>query len=469
MRKFWRVPFLACSLACFTATAADFNQIDWKKLAPEILDHYSSLIRIDTSNPPGNETKAATYLKQVLEKEGIPAKIYAMEPARGNVVARLKGNGSKRPLLIMGHTDVVGVQRDKWTVDPFSAIRKDGYIYGRGSIDDKDKVTACLMVMLLLKRMNVPLDRDVIFLAEAGEEGTTTVGIDYMAREHWPEIEAEYAITEGGGGESRDGKPRFVGIATTEKVPRGARLVAHGTAGHGSVPRPDNAVVRLANAVGKIAAWQPPMRLNDTTRAYFERLATISNPQQAARYNHISDPARAPEIERYFAEHELSHNSILRTSISPTIIRAGFRSNVIPSEAEATLDIRSLPDENMEKFYDSMRRVIGDTSVEVVPNKEYRAAGPPSRIDTDMFRAFEKAAKKVYPGAITLPSMLTGATDNSELRAKGVQAYGFGPVIDEKDRLSNGAHSDDERLAESAFLKMVEFVWTSVVEVAAKP
>ncbi|MEO8129560.1 MAG: M20/M25/M40 family metallo-hydrolase [Bryobacteraceae bacterium] len=423
-----------CILALFalSANAAERHPVEWQKLAPEILEKYTRLVRIDTSNPPGNETKAADYLKSVLEREGIPTKSFALEPSRANLVARLKGNGKKRPLLLMGHTDVVGVQRNKWTVDPFSALKKDGYIYGRGTNDDKHIVAACLMVMLLLKRANVPLDRDVIFLAEAGEEGTTQVGIDFMVKQHWNEIEAEYAITEGGGGAARNGRARYVSITTTEKVSRGVKLAAHGAAGHGSVPRPDNAVAHLAMAVGKLAAWQPPMRLNDTTRTYFERLATISTPAEANRYNHVADPAQTTGIQAYFAANELQHNSILRTSVVPTMLNAGFRSNVIPSEAEATLDVRALPDEDMSKFYAEMKRVINDASVEIIQVKGGRPAGKPSSMDTDMFRALENAARKVYPGAITLPAMLTGATDMAQLRARGVSAYGFGPVIEEK-------------------------------------
>ncbi|HEY2015452.1 MAG TPA: M20/M25/M40 family metallo-hydrolase, partial [Bryobacteraceae bacterium] len=244
-----RFALLAATLATPSLFAADQYPVDWKQQQSEILEHYSNLIRIDTSSPPGNETKAAQYLKTVLEREGIPAQIYELEPGRGNVVARLKGNGSKKPLLVMGHLDVVGVQKEKWTVDPFAALRKDGYVYGRGSIDDKDKVTSALMTMLLLKRMKVPLDRDVIFLGEAGEEGGANVGIGFMVNQHWNDIECEIAITEGGSAMSRDGQVRTIEIATTEKVPRGVRLVAHGQAGHGSRPRLDNPLSHLAEAV----------------------------------------------------------------------------------------------------------------------------------------------------------------------------------------------------------------------------
>ena len=282
----------------------DRYPINWAKTSAETVEHYVNLLRIDTSNPPGNETKAANYLKGVLEREGIAAQLYSLEPDRANLVARIKGNGAKKPLLLMAHTDVIGVQREKWSVDPFAAIRKDGYIYGRGAQDDKDNLTACLMTLLLLKRNHVKLDRDVIFLAESGEEGTARVGIDYMVEHHWSEIQAEFALSEGGYVSSRGGKVRFVEITTTEKVPRGLRLVARGLAGHGSRPRPDNAIVRLAGAVAKFGAWQPPARLNDTTRTYFERLASISPPEEAYRYNHVGDKSKQPEIEKYFSQHE---------------------------------------------------------------------------------------------------------------------------------------------------------------------
>jgi acetylornithine deacetylase/succinyl-diaminopimelate desuccinylase-like protein len=450
------------------ALAADRFPVDWTKINPELLEHYSDLIRIDTSNPPGNETKAVNYVKAILDREGVPNQVFALQPDRANLVARLKGNGSKRPIIVMGHLDVVGVQREKWPVDPFAAIRKDGYIWGRGTLDDKDNLSTGMMLMVMLKRMNVPLDRDVIFVAEAGEEGTSSVGIGFLVEKHWDAIDAEYALAEGGGGSLLDGKVRYVNISTTEKVGRQTRLIAHGTAGHGSMPRLDNAVVRIADAVAKAGSWEPPMRLNDTTRTYFERLATVSTPEEADRYNHVADPQRSAAIQKYFAEKELSHYSMLRTSVVPTIIKAGFRQNVIPSEAEATLDIRALPDEDMTKFYEELRRVIHDPNVEVLATGlASRPSSPPSRLDSEMFHVLENAARQTYAGALTLPSMLTGATDMAQLRAKGVQSYGIGPVIDEKDRNSGGAHSDDERLLESSLYKFLEFQRKAVTEIAA--
>jgi acetylornithine deacetylase/succinyl-diaminopimelate desuccinylase-like protein len=448
-----------------TSFAADF---DWKRLNAETLEHFSNLIRIDTSSPPGNETLAVGYISKVLDKESIPYQIFTLEKDRANLVARIKGNGSKKPIIVMGHTDVVGVQRDKWTMDPFAAIRKDGYIYGRGANDDKDQLTAALMTIIAIKRANVTLDRDVIFIAEAGEEGESRVGIGFLVDKHWDAIEAEYCIAEGGSIVQRNGKVIYSAVASTEKVPRGVTLTARGTAGHGSIPREDNAVAHIAQAVAKLAQWEPPMRLNDTTRTYFERLAMVSSPQDAQRYKDLFVKSKSAAAQKYLRENEQQNYSILRTSVVPTIIRAGFRTNVIPSETTATLDIRALPDEDIDRFYDQMRAVINDKQVDLQPSRySMRPAGTPSPLDSDLFKALEKVTKEMFPGAIVMPTMLTGATDMAQLRAKGVKAYGIGPIFDEKDRMTGGAHSDDERVLEEGLYKVMEMTLRAVMEVAA--
>src|SRR5712671_5998407 len=218
-----------CSGLVFSQQPPDFAAAQ-----TEAVKFLSDLVKIDTSNPPGNETRAAEYIKSVLAAEGITAQIFESAPGRGNLVARLKGNGKKKPLLLMGHLDVVGVERDKWTMDPFAATIKDGYLYGRGSVDDKSMDAANLEVFLLLHRTNVPLDRDVILLAEAGEEGTSQFGIDFMVAKHWEEIACEYALNEGGDIVEENGRVQYVAVSTTQKVPRGFSLVAKGTSGHGS-------------------------------------------------------------------------------------------------------------------------------------------------------------------------------------------------------------------------------------------
>ncbi len=458
--------FFAC--LCLLASSAGAQQpypVDWARLSPEILQRFTELLRIDSSNPPGGETKVAKALQAMLQHDGIPSQLFALEPSRANLVARIKGNGSRRPILIMGHTDVVGVQRERWSVDPFAAIPKNGMITARGASDDKPHVVAGLMVLALLQRMHVKLNRDVIFLAEAGEEGTSQFGIDYMVKEHWPEIDAEFALAEGGATIEMNGRVHHVLISTTEKVPRTMRLVAHGDAGHGSQPTPDNAVVHLAQAVARAGTWQTPARLNETTRAYFRGLAALSTPEDAERFRAILDPAHHADADRYFRQHDPGHYSILRTSVVPTIIKGGFRNNVIPSEAEATLDVRALPDEDIPHFIAELKKVIDDPSVEIIPPQPGgRPASPPSRTDTVMFRALEKTSRRMFD-APTLPSMLTGATDNAQLRAKGVQAYGVGPISPAGQGALGAAHSDNEQISIRAVEKLVEYIWNVVLEV----
>ena len=450
-----------------SVAGAQTPSVQWQKQNAEILRHYRSLVQIDSSSPPGNETKVVDYLKQVLEAEGIPTRTFALDPARANLVARLKGNGSKRPLLILAHTDVVPVQREKWPVDPFGAVLKDGYVWGRGSVDDKPVLAANLMVMLLLKRGGAALDRDVIFLAESGEEADVAgVGINFMVKQHFDEIDAEFALTEGGSTTLANGRVSAVNIGTAEKVPARVRLVAKGTSGHGSVPRVDNPIVRLGAALQKLGTWETPMRLNETTRTSVEKLASMSPPEEAARYRALLDPQRAGAVQRYLAEHEPGHYSMLRTSVVPTMLRAGVGPNVIPSEAEATVDIRALPDENIPKFYESMQRIIGDPSIAIVPLPATRPASPASRLDTEMYRVLEQVSLRMYPGATVLPSMSTGASDQAQLRAKGLQSYGIGAAATIEDRTNFGAHSDVERLLESSLYKFVEFTWSAVTEMA---
>jgi acetylornithine deacetylase/succinyl-diaminopimelate desuccinylase-like protein len=459
MKLAWILPISACA-ACAQSS------IDWNAQKTEILKHYRDLVQIDTR--AGHETKAVEYIRQVLEGEGIPTKTFALDPARANLVARLKGNGSKRPILILAHTDVVGVQPEKWPVDPFSAAIKDGYVWGRGSLDDKPVLTANLMTMLLLKRNHVALDRDVIFLAESGEEADTAgVGINFMVKDHYDEIDAEYSLTEGGGATIEGGKVTIMSIGTAEKVPARVRLVANGTSGHGSVPRLDNALIHLGAAVATVGRWQTPMRLNDTTRAYFEKLATISAPEKAARYNALLNPKTADAAQLYLRENEPQFYSMLRTSVVPTMLAAGVGANVIPSQAEATLDIRALPDEDITKFYAEMAKIIHDPQVSIVPLPATRPPSPATRLDTEMYRVLEQVSKRMYSGVTVIPNMSTGASDKAQLRAKGQQSYGIGPATTRQDSANFGAHSDVERLAEPSIYPFIEFVWNAVTEVAA--
>ena len=458
----------ACALAAVAAFAQVPGQPDWTAIDAETLRHFQALVRADTTSPPGNEKPAADYVAEVLQREGIPVQTFALEARRPNVVARLKGNGRKRPLLIMGHTDTVNVDPAKWMHPPFSATRDGGYIYGRGTLDDKDTVTAGLMVMLMLKRGGVPLDRDVIFLAEAGEEGDTRVGIEFMVNQHFGEIDAEYCYAETGEVNREGGRVRFATVQTVEKLPRAIELIARGPAGHGSVPLKTNAVAHLSSAIAKVAAWKPPISLNDTTGTYFKRLAAISTPEAAKRYRDVLslDPKLSGPADDYLLEFEPRHASMLRSSLSPNMIQAGYRINVIPSDATATFDVRVMPDENLDAFLAQVRTVVNDPAVEVRwAARSTRPAGT-SPLNTEAYKVIEAAVTKHYQ-TTTLPTMSTGATDMAFLRAKGVNCYGVGPAIDVEDAPKGfGSHSDQERILESELYRYVRFYWEIATNLA---
>jgi acetylornithine deacetylase/succinyl-diaminopimelate desuccinylase-like protein len=458
-----RLRWSALALAVLaTAAPAGEAPLDWAKVEAESLQHYQALVRLDTSDPPGNESRVAEYLKQVLDREGIPAQLFEAEPARANLVARLKGNGRKRPVLLMSHEDVVRADPAKWKFPPFAATRDAGYIYGRGTVDDKDNLTAALMTLLLLKRSGITPDRDVILLAEAGEEAATRVGVEYMVREHYPAIEAEYCLAEGGLTVRSAGKVLFTQVQTAEKRPNPVVLTATGTSGHASIPRLDNAVVRLSAAVAALGKWKPPLRLTETTREYFTRLAAISSPDDAARYRALLKPEspQALAAADYLAEHDPTKAAMLRSTLSPTLLTAGLQVNAIPSEAKATIDVRQLPDEDTGAYLELMRKVVNDPAVKVEYNgQNLRPAGTPARVNTEMFAAIEAAVKRNY-NAPAIPTMGTGATDMAFLRKQGIQCYGVSAAVDVEDvQLGFGAHSDQERILESELHRFVKFTW----------
>src|SRR5215213_7174904 len=387
-----RLALLLIALAPSALIAQPPSSPDWTRLQDETMQHFQAVLRIDTRNPPGNETVLVEYLKQVLEKEGIPAQIVGSDQKRANVVARLKGNGSKKPLLVMGHSDTVTTDDAKWKFPPLSATREGGYVYGRGTVDDKDNLTAALMTMLLLKRLNVPLARDVIFVSEAGEEGSSGIGIGYLVKDQFPLIDAEYCLAEGGGVVRIGGQVKYATVQTLEKIPRGIELVSHGISGHGSVPLKSNAIVHLAGAVAKIGDWRPEVRFNETTGTYFRKIAAISPPEVAKYYRDVlsTDPKVRAAADEWLFENEPRHSSMLRTSVSPNIFTGGYRSNVIPSEAKATLDVRALPDEDPASFLEAVKRVINDPAIEVrFTGGNERQPGKEARLDNELYKALE--------------------------------------------------------------------------------
>jgi len=463
-----RIPVFPAILVGFLAVTAGAQTTspspDPDKAQAEAAHFLADLVRIDTQDPPGNESRVAEYLQKTLQAEGIDSEMLETVPGRNSLVARLKGDGSKRPLLIMAHEDVVPVDRARWTVDPFAAIEKDGLLYGRGVSDDKAMLAANLETFLQLKRLNVPLARDVIFLAEASEEMSSPAGMSALVERYWDKINCEFSLNEGGGALVENGKIKYIGVGTAEKLPRGVTVQATGSSGHGSVPRVDNAVTHLAAAVAKAGTWETPSRLNETTREFFQRLATISSPDEAAWYKHVLDP----KVQSELRVKKPQYYSMLRTSVVPTMLKAGIKENVIPPTAEGTLDIRALPDEDLGKFREMLAQVINDPQVKVVASDATYSMPPssPSQLHTEMFIALQHAQRLVVPDAVTLPTMGTGATDSSFLRTKGVQAYGIGvPKTEEESRT---VHGNDERIEIKQLGTFLRFEWAAVTEVAGK-
>ena len=468
-QSFSRVLAGALVAASCLAQAPPQPQANLSKVEDDAILWLANLIRINTSNPPGNELAAAKYLAGVLEGEGIAAEVLESAPGRGIVVARLQAGPIPEPsraLLLLAHTDVVGVQKEKWSVDPFGGIIKGGYLYGRGAIDDKGMVAANLAVLIALKRAGVRLNRDVIFLAEGDEETDGEFGMVFAIDKHWDKVASGFALNEGGRVILKSGKVEYVAVQATEKVPVNVEVIASGTSGHASMPRGDNPIVHLAAAIAKIGGYETPFHPTVMTRRYFEQLAPVEDSEISKWMRALETPDRAEHAARVLAEASPMWNSMLRDTIAPTILRAGFRANVVPSEARATVNVRLLPGDSIESLLAELTKLVNDPTVRFEPEVSSRPPAPPSSLDTDLYKTIERVAPQVFPGAMVPPMISTGATDSSFLRLHNVQAYGLlpFPLTEEDERRM---HADDERIPLESFRKGVEFLYRVVAEFAA--
>jgi acetylornithine deacetylase/succinyl-diaminopimelate desuccinylase-like protein len=365
----------------------------------------------------------------------------------------------------MGHLDVVGVDQAKWSVDPFSAVIKDGYLYGRGAIDDKSMTIANLAVLIALKRSGARLNRDVIFLAEGDEENGGEFGMKFATEKHWDKIACGYAINEGGDVITANGKVQYVGIQASEKVAVNVDVIAKGTSGHASVPRKDNPVTHLAVAIGKIGNFETPVQFNSVTRAYFEGIASIQDEETSKWMRALESADRGDHAARWVSDANPVWNSMLRDTISPTMLQAGIRKNVIPPDARAVLNIRLLPGNTVSPLLAKLQTLVNDPEIqfEVQPNAGETA--PSSSVTSDFYNMISQVAKQQFPGAVAVPEMSTGATDSVPLRLRNVQAYGLLPFpMSESDRVR--MHSDDERLPVDSFRKGIDFLYGVVSDFA---
>ena len=441
---------------------------EWRAVGDEAAQLLSQYLRINTTNPPGNERRTADWLAAVLARDGITAQVFEPAPGKANLYARLRGDGSARPIILLNHMDVVLASPEYWSVNPFGGLIKDGYIWGRGAQDMKGEGIAELMTLLVLKRAGVELKRDVIFLATADEEVGQGVGAGWFV-EHHPELvrDAEFLVNEGGTirlGEDR--RVEYYGVGTTEKSPFWLQLVARGTAGHGSRPTPDNPVHRLIRGVARVAAYQTPLLVTPPVDRYFHDLATIEpDAQRRAWFQDIRAALRDTGTARAVTA-DLTYNALLRNTISITGLRGSDKTNVIPPVATATLDVRLLPGQDPQAFLADLGRVVGDTGITIRPDGPNWPATE-SPIDTDLFRAIVAAAHARHPGVLVTTPPLAGFTDSHFFRNLGIASYGVSPFpISEAD--SRGVHGNNERLSLDALTFGVRFLYDVIAQVAAK-
>jgi acetylornithine deacetylase/succinyl-diaminopimelate desuccinylase-like protein len=430
----------------------------------EAISWLQGFMRINTTNPPGNELVAAKYLADILQKNGIQSEIFESTPGRGILVARLAASAvtdPSRALLLMGHLDVVGVDKTKWTVDPFGAVLKDGYIYGRGAIDDKSMTIANLAVFIAIKRSGMRLTRDIIFLSEGDEEAGGETGMKFAVEKHWDKIAAGYALNEGGHIELKDGKVQFVAIAASEKVPVNVDVIATGTSGHASLPRKDNAVVHLGAAIAKIGSYETPVQFNTVSHAYFEGLAKVEDAETAKWMESLDTADRGEHAARYLSNTNPLWNAMLRDTISPTMLQAGIRVNVIPAEARGAMNIRLLPGNQIEPLLGKLRTLINDPEVRLEVQPGEIETAPSSSLDSELYGSITRVAGQVFPGAAAFPMMDTFATDSARLRLRNVQAYGLLPFpLTPEDEWR--MHGEDERIPVTSFQKGIDFLFAIV-------
>jgi acetylornithine deacetylase/succinyl-diaminopimelate desuccinylase-like protein len=425
-------------------------------------------MRINTTNPPGNEIAAAKYLADILQREGITSEIFESAPGRGFLVARLSATAVPNPsraLLLMGHLDVVGADKSKWTVDPFAGVIKDNYLYGRGSIDDKGMTIANMAVLIALKRSGARLDRDVILLAEGDEEAGGEFGIKFAVDKHWDKIAAGFALNEGGPVMVKNGKVLYVGLQATEKVAENIDVIATGTAGHASVPRKDDPVTHVAAAIAKIGTFETPVQFNSVTRAYFDGLAKVEDEETSKWMRALEEADRADHAARWISDADPVWNSMLRDTIAPTMLQAGIRPNVVPSEARGVVNIRLLPGNQLQPLLSKLQQAVNDPQIRFETEANGGQAAPSSSPSSELCASITRVAAQEFPGAPVLPYMSTFFTDSAPLRMRSVQAYGLLPFpLTQDDALR--MHGNDERIPLDSFRKGVEFLYHVVTDFA---
>jgi len=445
----FRLRLALSALLLPVALDAQARSIDWDSLARESQSVLSAYLRVNTTNPPGNEILGARFLKSILDREGIESQILdatELGPDRANFYARLRGSGSKKAIALVHHIDVVPVNPASWSVDPFSGITRDGYIWGRGAIDMKGNGIAQLMAMIALKRSGLPLNRDIVFIGNADEELGSMGAIVFVQRHADLLRDVEYLITEGADNVlDSTGKVVYFGVGVAEKRTFWQRLTVNGVPSHGSRPTKQNPVPRLVSALYKISQYQTPLHVTAGVDKFFRDISRTYPEPQRGWLSNVRIALENPRAREWILS-DVTWNAILRNTISLTGLNGSNKTNVIPAVATAEIDVRLLPDQDTTEFLRTLTKIVSDTAIHFTHLGNTKAPLE-SPIETDLFRAIERAAHDREPGAFVTTPMETAATDRPTYRKLGITTYGFSPFKVPRAETQRGMHGNDERLS----------------------
>lgn len=431
---------------------AIWEEINWDDAFDEALGHFKTLIRFKTVNPPGDEKPAAEYLAELFRKEGLEPEVLDSAENRANVVCRLRGNGDKPPILLNGHLDVVPVELDKWSCDPFEAIEKDGCIYGRGAVDMKNMVTTSAMCLLLLKRAGVPLKRDLIFCGVADEETGGDYGAQFMVNEHPDKVRAEYSISEVGGFPLEMFGTRFYLIQVAQKGMCWLKIKTRGDPGHGSFPNRNSALIKAAVIAATLGARRLPQHNVEAATRFIKLLSRHLKFPRNIIFKQLLNPLLSNIIlDRVIPQKDIAQalEAMLHSTANPTVIRAGEKANVIPSEAILEVDGRPLPGFTREDFIEEVRTLIGDEA-EIEVFREVAPAEAPA--GDPIIDLMDEVISRQDPGALVAPYLVTGSTDATHWKKLGMKCYGFSPVkLPQDASFTSLFHGHDERIPIEGF------------------
>jgi acetylornithine deacetylase/succinyl-diaminopimelate desuccinylase-like protein len=429
-------------------------------------DIYRQLVEINTTDSVGDCTAAAKAMAERMKAAGFAdedIKILGPDPRKGNLVARLRGTGARKPILLLAHTDVVEAKREDWSFDPFKFLEKDGYYYGRGTGDDKAMAAIFIANLIRYKQEGLKPDRDIIVALTADEEGGEFNGVDWLVKNHRALIDAEFGLNEGGGGAIRNGVKLFNSVQASEKVYQSFQLEVKNKGGHSSRPVKENAIYQLAAGLQRLAQFDFPLNLNEVTRAYFERVSKIETGEIGAAMLAITK--NPPDAKALALLGDIpAYNATMRTTCVATMLAAGHAENALPQTARATVNCRILPTETAEQTRETLIKVLNDSRITVTPIKKPKPS-PPSPLAAQVMEPIERVTAEMWPGVPVVPVMSTGATDSLYLRIAGIPMYGTSGIFGDID--DSRAHGKDERVMVKSLYEGQEYLYRLVKAYAA--